>query len=77
MKTNLLVLLSAFAVSAFAGNKANPDAIELSPLPVPVAFKCDMDRPVAFDASTTVALECPGAEGAEWLASHFKEWYGA
>ena len=29
-----------------AGNKANPDAIELSPLPMPVEFKSDIDSPV-------------------------------
>ena len=31
-------------------NGANPDAIELAPLPVPVSFRSDMDDPVAFDA---------------------------
>ena len=62
--------------AAFAGNKANPDAIELAPLPVPVQFKADIDKPVAFDASTTVVVDCPDAEGAEWLKRHFSEWYG-
>ena len=77
MKTRLFAMLSAFAVSAFAGNEANPDAIELAPLPAPAEFRIDMDRPVAFDASTTVALECPDDKGTEWLAVHFREWYGA
>ena len=77
MKTRLFAMLSAFAVSAFAGNEANPDAIELAPLPVPAEFRIDMDRPVSFDASTTVALECPDDKGTEWLAVHFREWYGA
>ena len=67
------VLLAACAI---AGNKANPDAIELVPLPQPVSLSCDMDRPVAFDASTTVVVECPQPDAAGWLASHFKEWYG-
>ena len=62
--------------AAFAGNKANPDAIELAPLPVPVQFKADIDKPIAFDASTTVAVDCLDAEGAEWLKRHFSEWYG-
>ena len=56
--------------AAFAGNKANPDAIELAPLPVPVEFKTDIDKPVAFDALTTVVVDCPDAEGAEWLKRH-------
>ena len=65
-----------FSAAAFAGNEANPDAVELAPLPTPAEFKSDMDRPVPFDASTTVAVECPDAKAAEWLATHFKEWYG-
>ena len=62
--------------AALAGNAANPDAIELAPLPMPVEFKSDMDRPVAFDASTTVVVECPDESAVGWLASHFAEWYG-
>ena len=61
---------------AFAGNEANPDAIELAPLPMPVEFKSDMDKPVAFDASTTVVVDCPDAEAVDWLRRHFAEWYG-
>ncbi len=66
----------AVAVSASAGNEANPDAIELAPLPMPVEFKSDMDKPVAFDAATTVVVQCPDEEASGWLAAHFKEWYG-
>ena len=62
--------------AAFAGNAANPDAIELAPLPMPVEFSRDMDSPVAFDASTTVVVDCPDAAAADWLAAHFAEWYG-
>ena len=61
---------------AFAGNEANPDAVELSPIPVPVSFTRDMDRPVAFDATATVVVECPDAGAVDWLARHFAEWYG-
>ena len=68
--------VSLLALSAFAGNAANPDAIELAPLPMPVEFNSDMDRPVAFDASTTVVVDCPDAEAVAWLRRHFAEWYG-
>ena len=61
---------------SYAGNKANPDAIELAPIPQPVEFKSDMDKPVPFDATTTVSLTCPDVAGEKWLQSHFKEWYG-
>ena len=64
------------ALPASAGNAANPDALELAPLPMPVEFKSDMDKPVAFDASTTVVVDCPDEAAAGWLASHLKEWYG-
>ena len=70
-----VIWAAAFAPS-YAGNKANPDAIELAPIPQPVEFKSDMDKPVPFDATTTVSLTCPDAEGVNWLQSHFKEWYG-
>ena len=76
-KADFLSLAYVVVASAvFAGNEANPDAIELAPLPMPVEFKSDMDSPVAFDASTTVVVDCPDAKGAEWLAAHFREWYG-
>ena len=68
--------LSFLVVSAVAGNEANPDAIELAPLPLPVEFKSDMDKPVAFDATTTVTVDCPEAGAVDWLARHFVEWYG-
>ncbi len=66
----------ALAMPLLAGNKANPDAIELAPLPMPVEFKRDMDKPVAFDASTTVVVDCPDESAVGWLSSHFAEWYG-
>lgn len=72
----MAVALAVSPFGVFAGNEANPDAIELAPLPMPVEFKSDMDKPVAFDAFTTVTLECPDEEAALWLASHFKDWYG-
>ena len=66
-----IAAVSSFSAIAFAGNDANPDAIELAPLPMPAEFKSDMDRPVAFDASTTVVVECPDAKGAEWIVKCF------
>ena len=48
----------AVCTAAFADNEANPDAIELAPLPMPVSFTRDMDRPVAFDPSATVVVDC-------------------
>ncbi len=68
--------MTVVLLSAFAGNKANPDAIELAPLPMPVEFKSDMDAPVAFDATTSVMLACPDAAAVEWLSRHFADWYG-
>ena len=56
--SSVLCLVSFLAV---AGNEANPDAVELAPLPVPVEFVRDMDKPVAFDATATVTVECPDA----------------
>ena len=73
-------MLVAFAIlgcaGAFAGNMANPDAIELAPLPMPVEFKSDMDSPVGFDAAATVSLDCPDKAAVGWLTAHFEEWYG-
>ncbi len=37
-KYNMLIALIGVALVAFAGNNANPDAIELVPLPQPVEF---------------------------------------
>lgn len=77
MTYKICVLLSAFiAAAAFGGNKANPDAIEFLPLPRPVSFAGDMDKPVAFDSAVTVTLECSDDAAAKWLGEHFKEWYG-
>jgi hypothetical protein len=72
----ILAVLSVTAVSVFAGNKTNPDAIELAPIPVPREFKSDIDNPVAFDSTVTLAVDCPDANGVKWLADHFIEWYG-
>ena len=57
-------------------NGSNPDAIELAPLPLPRSFGSDMDRPVPFDAVTTVSVDCPDAEATPWLSRHFAEWFG-
>ena len=79
MRINLIVCMAmgfATLMSAYAGNGANPDAVELTPLPMPVAFSCDMDSPVTFDASASVTVACPDAEAVVWLGRHFAEWYG-
>ncbi len=70
-------VLVALSQAVFAGNEVNPDAIEIAPMPVPVEYKADIDTPVAFDATTTVSLECPDASAGDWLSGHFKEWYGS
>ena len=75
-KAHCCLALVAIALSSLAGNEANPDALELAPLPLPVELQSDMDKPVAFDASTTVVVQCPDEAAAGWLAAHFKEWYG-
>ena len=71
-----LVAAVVSSLSAIAGNEANPDALELAPLPMPVEFASDIDRPVAFDASAAVVVDCPEAVAVGWLSSHFAEWYG-
>ena len=82
LAVNAKPVISAFlavafaALDSFAGNAANPDAIELAPLPMPVEFSSDMDNPVAFDSTATVVVECPDVAAAEWLSRHFAEWYG-
>ena len=80
MKSHVVVLVFAVALSSsvvWAGNAANPDAIELEPMPRPVEMSSDMDAPVPFDATTTVTVDCPDASAAAWLAAHFRDWYGA
>ena len=71
-----LAMALAAWMSAYAGNVANPDAVELMPLPMPAEFSCDMDAPVAFDASASVMVACSDAEAVAWLERHFAEWYG-
>lgn len=73
----LIFSVAFFSWLAVAGNRANPDACELAPLPMPVSFSSDMDRPVSFDASTQLVVECPDASGLEWLNAHLVAWYGA
>lgn len=73
------LITAVLAVSAsfvFAGNKINPDAIDLSPLPMPKECKINMEEVIDFDESTIVAVDCEEEAGVEWLGSHFKEWYG-
>ena len=67
MKTTIILLAAAALTSglASAGNAVNNETVDLCPIPMPVEFACDMDRPVAFDAKTAVTLECADAAGAE------------
>ena len=44
--TAVAVAAAAALNSAIAGNDLNPDSLELLPLPAPVEFKSDIDRPV-------------------------------
>jgi len=69
MKQMILMATLMAASSLLAGNAANPNACELSPIPLPLEFGSDMDRPLAFGAATTVTLACPDAAGANlcWL----------
>jgi len=73
---SLASLCAALSLAAFGGNAANPDAIEIAPIPAPAELKADVDSPVPFDAQTTVAVECPDEAAVPWLAAHFAEWYG-
>ena len=73
----VLLTILAWTLSGMAGNAANPDAIELEPMPRPVEMSSDMDAPVPFDEKTTVTVDCPDAAATAWLASHLRVWYGA
>lgn len=77
MKTLIVLAVLALALSGMAGNAANPDAIELEPMPRPVEMSSDMDAPVPFDEKTAVTVDCPDAAATAWLASHLRDWYGA
>ena len=39
-------------------------------------FTMEKGKYVAFDAKTTVTVECPDEAAAKWIASHYAEWYG-
>lgn len=60
---------------ASARNAVNPATVDLCPIPRPVEFTCDMDRPVAFDATAKVVVECPDAAAAGWLDAHLAAWF--
>ena len=70
-----LALLCVSSVSG--GNAVNPDAIELSPIPRPVEMALDSDSPVALDGIVLFVGDSDAAkECGQWLAAHFREWYG-
>ncbi len=77
MKVQMTVLVGFLASVAFAGNAANPDAIELAPIPAAIEFKSNIDAPVSFDATAKVVVECADTAAVEWLNRHFAAWYGA
>ena len=72
----IVLAFTIVSCATFAGNEANPDAVELAPIPVPMEFSSDMDKPVAFDATATVTVTCPDVGAAAWLVRHFSDWYG-
>ena len=76
-----VLLAGAVLLPCRAGNVANPDAVELKPLPVPVAFESDMDHPIRFDASLRIRLSVAdsGARkaSADWLARRLADWFPA
>ena len=73
---SLALACALVSCATFAGNEANPDAVELAPRPVPVEFSSDIDKPIAFDATATVTVACPDAGAVAWLVRHFTDWYG-
>ena len=73
---SLALACALVSCATFAGNEANPDAVELAPIPVPVEFSSDIDKPIAFDATATVTVACPDAGAVAWLVRHFTDWYG-
>ena len=76
MKSKLIMILFAgLTASVIAGNAVNKQTVDFSPIPKPVEFASDMDRPVKVDATTTVTLECSDKEALKWLSTHFAEWY--
>lgn len=76
MNLNLLLSAVLLPIAIFAGNTANPDAVELAPIPRPLELTSDMDTPVAFDAATKVVVDCPDERATSWLTAHLGAWYG-
>ena len=72
MKKTLMVSLLVAAGFVAVGNAAT---VDLVPIPRPVKFKGDMNRPVEFDATAKVVVECPDAAAAGWLDAHFAAWF--
>lgn len=73
---SICVVTAFLAISLTAGNKVNPDALELTPVPLPIEMQSDIDAPVDFNAATTILVDCPDKLAAKWLERHIKEWYG-
>ena len=79
MKNKILLAGVATLVffAAFAGSAANPDAIELTPIPRPRVFESDMDHPVALKrVVVAVGTETEPGTAKQWLKTHFREWFG-
>ena len=62
MKQIIPLVAVVMSLSAVAGNEANPDAVELAPIPVPVEFTSNMDAPVAFDAPDRLEHQRPAGK---------------
>ena len=74
-RVGVLVALMFAAGLASAENAVNRETVDLCPIPKPVEFRSDMDRPVAFDATAKVVVECPDAAAVRWLDAHLADWY--
>ena len=75
MKQMIVVGLLVASGVAVAGNAVNRETVELTPIPMPAAFAGDMDRPVAFDATATVTVDCPDSAAVPWLNAHLADWF--
>lgn len=72
----LLVVVAVVGASVVAGNSVNTETVEMTPIPRPVEYAADMDKPVPFDSSTVVTVDCPDMDAVRWLDAHFAAWYG-
>ena len=67
---SICVVTAFLAISLTAGNKVNPDALELTPVPSPIEMQSDIDAPVDFNAATAILVDCPDKLASQWLERH-------